>query len=165
MNRRQAIVMIERDERGRLVFRDGNGTERRPDSDDELRAVIDDILADESIPQMHRVPGWQSNIEQMVKDLATGLAPSPTRPLVGEIFEQLLGIISVAVAPPAQTARERPHLHVVQDDPPKAKPKAKPKSKQYTNPPPESGRGHRRTAIRRKADVGNPRKFRKSQGS
>ncbi len=161
--------MIERDEHGRLVFRDANGTERRPCSDAELRAVVDDILNDESIPQMHRVPGWQMNVEDLVQQAATGLAPEPIRPIVGDLLEQLRGLIGAAMKQPqaAQTQRGRPHLHVVQDDEPRKRP-SKPKgagTSTKTATPPQSGRGHRRTAIRRKSDVGNPRKFRKSEGN
>lgn len=109
---RAAIVMIRRDETGRIVLVDSAGKERTATEDRDLRLAIDAILDDPDIPQVEQVAHLEHAAEQVIVQATAHLLPEVARPLAGPLVRDMAAAIRKAGSDlsqrRAQTAAREP---------------------------------------------------------
>lgn len=82
---RAAIVMVRRDEAGNFRIVDAGGKEHGASTAVELRAVIDAVLDDPSVPQVEQVAHLETMAEQILIQATASLLPQVAKPLAGPL--------------------------------------------------------------------------------
>lgn len=78
---RVAILMVRRDELGNMFVVDGNGKERAASTDEEMRAAVEAVLDDPSIPETEQVANLEHAAEKILVQAAASFLPEVARPL------------------------------------------------------------------------------------
>lgn len=84
-----AVVLVQRDEQGRVTIRDANGNVRPCQTADDYRAAIVGVLDDPRLPPLEDVPPAQVKVEEVVVEYARELAPVGLRPFVAPALGHL----------------------------------------------------------------------------
>lgn len=78
---RVAILMVRRDEFGRMFVVDGNGKERTASTDAEMRAAVEAVLDDPSVPEAEQLGHLEHAAEKIIVQATASFLPEVARPL------------------------------------------------------------------------------------
>lgn len=90
---RVAILMVRRDEQGNMFVVDGNGKERTATTDVELRAAVDSVLEDPSVPNTEQVGALEHAAERILVQATASFLPSVARPLAEPLVRDVAQVM------------------------------------------------------------------------
>lgn len=110
-----AILMVRRDEIGRMFVVDANGKERPASNPDELLSAVNGVLDDPDVPEAEQVANLEHAAEQVIAQAAAAFLPEIARPLAGPLVRDLVGAVRTMYESPERgrkTPMERVPSHL-----------------------------------------------------
>lgn len=86
---RVAILMVRRDELGRMFVVDGTGKERAASTDAQMRAAVEAVLDDPSIPEAEQLGNLEYAAEKIIIQATASFLPEVARPLAGPLVRDV----------------------------------------------------------------------------
>lgn len=102
-----AILMVRRDELGRMTVVDGNGKERAAGTPEELLAAVNGVLDDPEIPEAEQVANLEHAAEKIVGQAFATFLPEVAKPLAEPLVRDLVGVVRNVYDTHAERRRER----------------------------------------------------------
>lgn len=88
-----AILMVRRDDAGRLFVVDGNGKERESSTPEELAAAVNAVLDDPDLPDTEQVANLEHAAERMAVQAAASFLPDVAKPLAEPLVRDLVNAV------------------------------------------------------------------------
>lgn len=102
-----AILMVRRDELGRMAVVDGNGKERSASTPEELLAAVNGVLDDPDVPETEQVANLEQAAEKIVGQAFATFLPEIAKPLAEPLVRDLIGVVRKVYDAPDDRARQR----------------------------------------------------------